>query len=902
MENLEPYKSLRTVIYEVQTASKPATQPPSAPKEKKINQTWKTAGGKWGAKNKDGAIDYFEDEDSAKAWISGNFKPAGRVDKPGDTSVPVELDRDGYEAQKSAEETPVKAKPKGTTEPIPVSKLVAPPPKAKAQTAADNTQSATQPQNSETSTAQSDTEEHPDIGANNPETEFDSHIKPDPKATEKAKAKPDIRKANVVAKAIKSGNLNGPQSDAESVFGDAAAEQRFIEEMNHAALSAMRGQQAYDFELCSEVFAHLGLCFEPKTKQKVSKGIPRDQMPQFSSQVDPNRTDTPAFQALMRGKSYTSPDQVTPEDLKSEVNMEREYRKALEDSGYDVVEEDVSVTTLKPIQGQLKGEKIAGMYGTLAAAQADPQNYGKFAARLLEPIYVSDGYVVDGHHRWAAQVAIDIANGAGANATMKTRTISKGGKPVPVEEIIKFSNKFQKDIGLLSQTRGGETVQEKKPTKEEYLMNKFKTNRLNRVVLKLHESNSKSKSAEAENKIYLMKTMKISTTPGESAFQTLYRHGFNHYIVSYSTIAGETMIFKADKTGKVTNWLDLWVERKKTDHNKAIIDFLSHSKKGKSSSFPKSFTVIEGVIGDTVQRVKSQTDSSEPGAYAFHTLYRHGSDYYLVMYFSLTKETMIFPANKRGNVADWADLWMKRGKVDHNKAIKDYLGSVKSNSGKSFKIIKESVCAEDSVCVHEKNEPSDSVRFSRAMQPLKNRKTDRYGNIIKSASVRSATRKSTDDSIAQNQTTAQDLITTIEMKPVGTTFEIYGKKGGKETKVKVKKIMKTGEKILVVGNTEVDLHASGNGLQVLNKSTRRALLDGGNDMIWESEDFIDVGRLYISEMRKLLPWSKRPPRLSDTELETISIKRRKRFLAAKSAAANKRVAQGRAAWKKIKTP
>jgi len=803
MENLEPYKSLRTVIYEVQTASKPATQPPSAPKEKKINQTWKTAGGKWGAKNKDGAIDYFEDEDSAKAWISGNFKPAGRVDKPGDTSVPVELDRDGYEAQKSAEETPVKAKPKGTTEPIPVSKLVAPPPKAKAQTAADNTQSATQPQNSETSTAQSDTEEHPDIGANNPETEFDSHIKPDPKATEKAKAKPDIRKANVVAKAIKSGDLDGPQSDAESVFGDAAAEQRFIEEMNHAALSAMRGQQAYDFELCSEVFAHLGLCFEPKTKQKVSKGIPRDQMPQFSSQVDPNRTDTPAFQALMRGKSYTSPDQVTPEDLKSEVNMEREYRKALEDSGYDVVEEDVSVTTLKPIQGQLKGEKIAGMYGTLAAAQADPQNYGKFAARLLEPIYVSDGYVIDGHHRWAAQVAIDIANGAGANATMKTRTISKGGKPVPVEEIIKFSNKFQKDIGLLSQTRGGETVQEKKPTKEEYLMNKFKTNRLNRVVLKLHESNSKSKSAEAENKIYLMKTMKISTTPGESAFQTLYRHGFNHYIVSYSTIAGETMIFKADKTGKVTNWLDLWVERKKTDHN---------------------------------------------------------------------------------------------------KAIKDYLGSVKSNSGKSFKIIKESVCAEDSVCVHEKNEPSDSVRFSRAMQPLKNRKTDRYGNIIKSASVRSATRKSTDDSIAQNQTTAQDLITTIEMKPVGTTFEIYGKKGGKETKVKVKKIMKTGEKILVVGNTEVDLHASGNGLQVLNKSTRRALLDGGNDMIWESEDFIDVGRLYISEMRKLLPWSKRPPRLSDTELETISIKRRKRFLAAKNAAANKRVAQGRAAWKKIKTP
>jgi len=94
---------------------------------------------------------------------------------------------------------------------------------------------------------------------------------------------------------------------------------------------------------------------------------------------------------------------------------------------------------------------------------------------------------------------------------------------------------------------------------------------------------------EAENKIYLMKTMKIATTPGQSAFQTLYRHGFNHYIVSYSTISGETMIFKADKTGKVTDWSDLWAERKKTDHNEAITDYLS-SVKGTSG---KSFKIVK---------------------------------------------------------------------------------------------------------------------------------------------------------------------------------------------------------------------------------------------------------------------------------------------------------------------
>jgi len=94
-------------------------------------------------------------------------------------------------------------------------------------------------------------------------------------------------------------------------------------------------------------------------------------------------------------------------------------------------------------------------------------------------------------------------------------------------------------------------------------------------------------------KIHLVKTSKVSTTPGESAFQTLYRHGFNHYIVSYSTISGETMIFKADKTGKVTDWSDLWMSRKKTDHNEAIIDYITYSVKGNRK---KSFTVVENVV------------------------------------------------------------------------------------------------------------------------------------------------------------------------------------------------------------------------------------------------------------------------------------------------------------------
>jgi hypothetical protein len=791
MEELEPYKSLRTTIFEVQATAKPtkpAEKKPSAQTGHKAGDTWKTASGKIGAKNKDGAVDYFEDEDSAKAWISGQFKPAGRSDQPGDTSVPVELDRDGYEVQQTAGGKPANAKPAAAaaTRPAPQPTGGAAP---KAQATTADTQRQAQPQGSQTGAAEP--EEHPEVGKANPKTEFDSHIKLDPKATEKAKAKPDIRKANVVAKAVKAGDLDGPQTDAESVFGDASAEQRFVEEMNHAALSAMRGEAAYDFELCSEVFAHLGLCFDPQTKEKVSKGIPRDQMPQFSSQVDPSRTDSPAFTALMRGKGYTSPDQVTPEDLKSEVNMEREFRKALEDAGYEIADEEVSVTSLKPIQGQLKGEKIAGMYGTLAAAQSDPQNYGKAAARLLEPIYVSDGYVIDGHHRWAAQIAMDIANGAGANATMKTRTITKGGKSVPVEEIIKFSNKFQKDIGLLSQTRGGETIPEKKPTQKEWTMSKFGSGRFGRIVQSLHES---AQTRLDEGAVKAAMEDWYESLP-KDAVQEIYR--YRKYAALGRALEGE--IPPAYRSVLGGNSVEL------------------------ITSILRNHRVKPGIFGT----LKKAAEHIKNGGY----------EDFMVPFFDLAEARKPF----------------KKPRIQGD-------------------------------------EPEDFGRFSSAMKPLMQRKTDKYGNLIPSIASQVTRDASVKNTVAKNQATAQDLIDTVDEKPVGTTFEIYGKKGGKEATIKVKKIMKMGDVVFMVGTTEVELYAAGSGLQVLNKKTRRTLLDAGNDMIWESADFCDVGRITITEVRKL----------TKDELAKFDAEQRKKVMAAKDAAINKRAAQGKAAWSKMK--
>jgi hypothetical protein len=61
-------------------------------------------------------------------------------------------------------------------------------------------------------------------------------------------------------------------------------------------------------------------------------------------------------------------------------------------------------------------------------------------------------------------------------------------------------------------------------------------------------------------------------------------------------------------------------------------------------------------------------------------------------------------------------------------------------------------------------------------------------------------------------------------------------------------------------------------------------------MIWESADFCDVGRITITEVRKL----------TKDELAKFDAEQRKKVMAAKDAAINKRSAEGKAAWSKMK--
>ena len=147
-------------------------------------------------------------------------------------------------------------------------------------------------------------------------------------------------------------------------------------------------------------------------------GIPRDEMPQFKGNAIP-------------GSKASTMDT----DESGEVDTEPVFREMLKQKGIKTLQTEVSPDKLKATQKDLVGAKVIGMMGAL---EKDPKN-----EKITAPIYVSrDGYVIDGHHRWAAIVAYN-AQHADNQIQMKTTVLD-----MDIKDAIPMANKFAEDMGI----------------------------------------------------------------------------------------------------------------------------------------------------------------------------------------------------------------------------------------------------------------------------------------------------------------------------------------------------------------------------------------------------------------------------------------------------------------------
>jgi hypothetical protein len=176
-----------------------------------------------------------------------------------------------------------------------------------------------------------------------------------------------------------------------------------------------KGEQAPNFNLCKVSIPGTNLYCDG------NKGIPREDMPQFKGTPVPG-----------------SPADNLPKDNNGEADTEEFFKRMLEKDGIKVSEPvTVPPDRLKATQSELVGVKVAGMSKVLE----DPNHpaYEKITA----PIYVSnDGYVLDGHHRWAAVVAHNAAN-PDKQIPMNVRVIDER-----IEPLVKRSNIFAEKIGI----------------------------------------------------------------------------------------------------------------------------------------------------------------------------------------------------------------------------------------------------------------------------------------------------------------------------------------------------------------------------------------------------------------------------------------------------------------------
>jgi hypothetical protein len=176
-----------------------------------------------------------------------------------------------------------------------------------------------------------------------------------------------------------------------------------------------KGEQAPNFNLCQVSIPGTNLYCDG------NKGIERGDMPQFKGTPQPG-----------------SPADKLPKDESGEADTEEFFKQMLNKQGIKVSEPtSVPPDRLKATQSELVGVKVAGMSKVLD----DPNHpaYGKITA----PIYVSnDGYVLDGHHRWAAVVAHNAANPKN-QIPMNVRVIDE-----PIEPLVKRSNAFAEKMGI----------------------------------------------------------------------------------------------------------------------------------------------------------------------------------------------------------------------------------------------------------------------------------------------------------------------------------------------------------------------------------------------------------------------------------------------------------------------
>ena len=283
---------------------------------------------------------------------------------------------------------------------------------------------------------------------NKPEVEFSEPTNPPPqneKGVEKdgkiagtsIKTEPSLQEADPEFLKQKSTEMNKYyddfKEDKKKAEGIAREKMGYTEEQAKALTGAEKSE--FDNEVKKNQQPTYNLCkvSVPGTNLFCAgnKGIPRANMPQFKGEPVEG---TQAWDVLQKAKEK-NPNE-------TEADGEPFFRQMLADKGVKVTDASVPSESLKATQSELVGDKVLGMKSVLDAGPSHPA-----FKKMTSPLYVSrDGYVVDGHHRWAAITAYNIEHPDNP-LPLNVMIIDQD-----IDEAIDTSNTFANDFGVAAKS------------------------------------------------------------------------------------------------------------------------------------------------------------------------------------------------------------------------------------------------------------------------------------------------------------------------------------------------------------------------------------------------------------------------------------------------------------------
>jgi hypothetical protein len=116
---------------------------------------------------------------------------------------------------------------------------------------------------------------------------------------------------------------------------------------------------------------------------------------------------------------------------RGEVDITKGFLASLKSEGIRSRSAEVDPATLKASQNDLNGAKVAGMMTSMANGSMPPGSI----------MVSSDNYVIDGHHRWAANVGTDYTGGG--QLTMPVVRID-----MPIQQVLEKAKTYAKEQGL----------------------------------------------------------------------------------------------------------------------------------------------------------------------------------------------------------------------------------------------------------------------------------------------------------------------------------------------------------------------------------------------------------------------------------------------------------------------